>query len=267
MATRYGQQAGGYYLGVTRDDIGGLAYLYRPNNFAYETLDSNSTVLGSSSTTWNPVNTGETNSAGTTNFQGIFGGVNKITYLKVGFDSLLGTAFTPITYTYTIPVVTNGRLESLHVARTVTQPDIIFAAGDLTVEPFNVTPNNYPNPYIRTFGFGTNGLVTTGVNAVTATTISPQEIITFNDAGPAYFNENPSFLDSQQFIIYPTLQWASFNGSTNAPVLYPNEASIVALEQQVLTPNSSVPLGIYNPVTTNSTTNTSGTGTGTTTTP
>lgn len=254
VATRYGQKVGGYYLGLTRDDIGGLAYLYSHNNYAYESLDSNS-IAQVSASPWNPVNPFVTNSATNGGFQGIFGGVEKITYVKVAYDSLLGTAFTPLTYNYTIPYVTNNRLQTLRVTRTVTQPDIIFAAGDLTVVPFAVTPDNYPNPYIRTYGFLTNPVVTVGVDPVLTGVIAPQEIITFNDVTGVYFNENPSFLDSEQFILYPTLQWGSFNGSTNAPIVFPNSASIAILEQQVLAGGATVPLGIWNPVSNTNLTN------------
>jgi hypothetical protein len=247
VATRYGQQVGGYYLGVTRDDIGGLAYLYNHNNYAYESLDTNSVVQGTSASAWSPINPAVSNVVGT-NFAGLLGGVEKITYLKVGYDSLLGSGFTPLTYSYTIPIVTNNRLETLRLSRTITQPDIIFAAGDLSVVPFAVTPDNYPNAYIRTYGFIASTLVSSSTNPVISSVITPQEIITFNNGAPAYFNASPSFLDSQYFIIYPTLQWASFNGTTNAPIIFPNSKSIAALMQQVLTSGSSVPIGVYNPV-------------------
>jgi hypothetical protein len=132
--------------------------------------------------------------------------------------------------------------------RITTRPDIIFAAGDLTVEPFNVTPNNYPNAYVRSYSFLTNGALTAGVSAVINSVITPQEIITFNDGPPVYFNENPSFLDSAQFIIYPEIQWGWFDGTTNAPVIFPNSASIATLEQQIESGGNGVPVGLWNPL-------------------
>jgi hypothetical protein len=271
VATRYGQQVGGYYLGLTRDDVGGLAYLYRQNNYAYETLDSNSVVTGFAGSTWAPVNT-STNSAtnttvgagagtgtGTVNFQGLFGGVEKITYVKVAYDSLLGSGFTPRTYNYTIPMITNGVLRTLHATRTITAPDIVFAAGDLTVVRDQVPPpDNYPNPYTRTFTITANPLVTANpATAVLSGVISPQEVITFNDVTSVYVNTSLNFLDSQQFTTFPTLLWGSFDGTTNAPIIYPSSSSIASLSQEILNgAATTVSLGIYNPVSTNTTTNT-----------
>lgn len=250
VATRYGQQLGGYYLGFTRDDVGGISFLYNPARIKWESFDTNS-VAQYGGTTWSPVNPFATNGGASNGFSGILGGVNKITYVKVAYDSLIGEAFTPIQYSFTVPFVTNNRLSTLHVTRTISQPDILFTAGDFSqAEPFNVTPNNYPDPYQRTFTFISNNIVTIGPNAVVNSVISPQEIITFNDGGPTYFNENPGFLDSQQFIIYPNLIWGYFNGSTNAPIIFPNYSSIQALEAAVLTPasGSAIELGVYNPV-------------------
>ena len=61
--------------------------------------------------------------------------MEKITFVKTPYDSLLGEGFTPMTYHYSIPWVTNGALRSLTVTRTVPRPDIIFTAGDITFAP------------------------------------------------------------------------------------------------------------------------------------
>jgi hypothetical protein len=229
VATGQSLQQGGFYLGITRDDIGGLAYLYKQNRYEYEGVDSNSVVQGMVSP-WAPVNTAATNS-GTNGFQGLRGGVEKITYLKVAYDSLLGTAFQPLTYTYTIPVVTNGMLYHLTVTRTITQPDILFTAGDL-VGPSTAYPLT-DSELTRGFNFVSNGVVTVGGGGVTAQVIAPQEIITFNNVTPIYVNESPSFLD-QITGSYPWLCWGSFDGTTNTPVVYPNGASYEGLLQEVI---------------------------------
>src|SRR5208283_4023664 len=41
VATPEGLETGGYYLNMTRDDMGGLQFLYRKNNYIYQGLDSN----------------------------------------------------------------------------------------------------------------------------------------------------------------------------------------------------------------------------------
>jgi len=258
VATRYGYQPGGFYLGITRDDMGGLKYLYRHNNYAYEGLDSNSIALGNTSA-YSPVN--PFGGFGATNgFQGILGGVEKITYVKVGYDSLIGTAFTPKTYTYTIPFVTNNALKTLRVSRTIFQPDILFAAGDL-VGPATTFPLTYSES-TRGFNFLSNGVVSLGANTVQPAVIGAQEIITFNNVTPVYINISPYFLDQTQFAAYPILIWGSFDGTTNAPVVFPSGTSIAGLEQQVLEGGPSIPIGLYNPVSFNTNTTTTTTGTG-----
>jgi len=252
VASGYGLQYGGFYLGITRDDMGGLKYLYRHNNYAYESLDSNSIALGSISA-YSPVN--PFGGFGATNgFQGILGGVEKITYVKVAYDSLIGTAFTPKRYSYTIPFVTNNTLKSLRVTRTIIRPDILFTAGDLdTNQVFPLTPT----AYVRGFGYISNGIVSAN-NGVSSSVISPIETVTFNTVNNLYYNESPYFMDQTQFYRFPVFNWGSFDGSTNAPVLYPNGSSIASLEGQLLQGGPSITLGLYNPVsfTTNTTTTT-----------
>jgi hypothetical protein len=254
VATLNGLVPGLFYLRITRDDMGGLAYLYRNNNYAYETLDSNSIVSSYVTSPYVPV-TGFTNGV-TNGFQGLLGGVEKISYVKVAYDSLLGTAFTPRSYTYSLPYVTNSSLRSLRVTRTITQPDIIFTAGDLVTGP-----TTFPvivNAYTRGFNYISNGVVTVGADGITSQVISAQEIVTFNNINAIYVNFNPSFMDQVESVGYPYLLWGSFDGTTNAPVVFPNGTSIATLEQQVLEGGPSIPLGLYNPIsfTTNSTTTT-----------
>jgi hypothetical protein len=240
VATRYGQQPGGYYLRITRDDMGGLSYLYRKNHYAYELLDSNS-VAGFNTSPYNPISFNNT----TNNVQGVMGGVEKITYVKVAYDSQIGNGFTPRRYNYTIPFVTNGALRTLTVTRTIFQPDIIFAAGDL-VGPATTYPLTY-NAYSRGFNFISNGIVSPG-GGVEASVITPQEIITFNDVNPVYVNISPHFLDEIQFGLYPVVLWGSFDGSTNAPTVYPSGTSLANLEQEIVQPGASIDVGLYNPV-------------------
>jgi hypothetical protein len=247
-ATIQALQPGGYFLGITRDDMGGLAYLYRQKNYAYEVLDTNSIIEGLAGS-WDPYSTNVIDSVTNAGFQGLFGGAEKITYVKLNYNSLLGAGFTPITYHYSITVVTNGAPQTLHAVRTITQPDILFTAADLIS-----APTAFPiidNEYTRGFGFINSGLVSLG-GGVTASVITPQELITFNNVTPVYYNETPSFLDQLQNDAYPVLLWGSFDGSTNAPIVYPNDSSLEALLDQVLEGGATVPPGNWNPFSTNS---------------
>jgi hypothetical protein len=244
VATHQSLLPGGFYLGVTRDDIGGLAYLYRKNNYAYEILDSNSIAGGFSSSSWSPVSTLVTNAATNGGLAGLFGGVEKITYVKVKYDSLLGTNFTPLLYNYTIPFITNGVLQTLHVTRTVTRPDIVFAAADLSSAPA-VYPFIY-NGLSRSFTFIPSGYVSAAAGGVTASVISPQELVIFNNLSPIYIDENPSFLDE------PTsteeIVWGSFDGSTNAPIVFPNGTSLNGLMEELFAEGAASTPGTWNPL-------------------
>jgi hypothetical protein len=256
VATAQGLEYGGYYLGLTRDDMGGLQFLYQKGNYAYQGVDSNAVVLPFESS-WSPVNmTNEI--SGISNFFSVLGGVEKITFVKVKYDSLLGTNFTPIILKYTIPWVTNSTLQQLQVTRTITAPDIIFAAADLINSEAIA---NY-TPLTRSGTFISNNYVSLG-GGVTPSTISASTVIVFDNVGPIYYNASPYFLDSQNYYVYPIFNWGSFDGSTNAPIVYPNGSSLAALEDEVLQGGATIPTYPWAPVLNPNTNSTpGGTGTG-----
>lgn len=256
VATRYGQKVGGYYLGITRDDMGGLRYLYRRNFYQQESLDSNS-VASFGGTTWAPFNPTATN-APITGFEGVLGGVEKITYVRVNYNSLIGPNFTGLTNHYTIPMITNGQLVNLHVARGITQPDIIFAAAPLGSIPITMqaypAPVNFPIEVDRNFTFTASTAPTVATNAPLPAVINAQEIITLNNETPAYINTSSYFLtgpggQTGGTTTSPVLVWGSFNGTTNAPIVFPNGSSVNGLEEEILS-GSSAPLtfGTYDPI-------------------
>lgn len=230
---------GTFYLGLTRDDVGGLKYLYRHDNYNNEVLPTGVTVTTAVSP-WTPVNTFTVTNATGTNTLALRGGVEKVRFLKVGYDSLFGSTFRPITLTYTLPIVTNFHLVKQTVRRTITQPDIIFTAADISAPPVYPTDS-------RSIAFETNGAVSV-INTAGPGTIDPQTIITFNKIGAVGFNSDPQFLDeetAQNFFL-----WGSFDGSTNPPIVYPQGTSIRDIESQVLNPalvntNSN---GTFNPI-------------------
>ena len=255
VATPEGLELGGYYLNMTRDDMGGLKYLYQKGNYVYQGLDSN-TVATPFTSSWQAVNT--TNEiTGSSNFVGVIGGVEKITFVKVNYDSLVGAAFAPITYTYTIPYVTNSKLSQLSVTRTINAPDVIFTAADL------INSEALPN-YTALTRSGTfiQSTYTSPGAGITPSTINASMVIVLNNAGPVYWNENPYFMDNENYYAYPVFNWGSFDGSTNAPIVFPLGSSLAELEQEVLQGGANVPLNPWAPVL-NNTTNTTGSGTGT----
>ncbi len=243
VATRYGLEAGGYYLGLTYDDMGGLKYLYSKNNFAYEALDPTAAVSSFGNSSWDPVSTngaaigaGGVLAAGVSNFVGFLGGVEKVTYIQLPTDSIQGGGFTPRTFSYNIPWLTNGGIQSLHVTRTVTTPDIVFSAADLfgntTTAPFSYVE------YARGFNFIASGAAIVN-NGVVPEVISPQETITFNNVTSFAINQTPSFLDGETVVADPVLLWGSFDGTTNAPIVYPSGTGVSGLIAELFNGSST----------------------------
>lgn len=259
VATAQNLADGAYYLNLTRDDMGGLQYLYRANNYAYQTMDPGTIVTPASSGSWLPVNTtnAATGVAGTANFTGLIGGVEKITFVKVKYDSLLGNTFTPINLTYSVPWVTNFTVQKLQVTRTITAPDIIFAANDMFVagDPFAY------NAFTRSTTFIPSPYASPG-GGVTPSTIAAAMLIVLNNVGPIYWNQATNDMDiSTLFEPFPFFNWASFDGSTNPPIVYPNGSSLAGLEEQATQGGQTLPPTTWMPVL-NTGTNTTTTGGG-----
>jgi hypothetical protein len=292
VATRETLQLGGYYLRITRDDMGGLKYLYPHNRYVNEGFDTNE-LLGAISAAqaaaaaaagqggYNPVSFVVTNGVtnvvtnllatnAVTNVGGVYialvGGVEKITFVKTPYDSQLGTYFAPITYHYTMPWVSNYVIRTLNVTRTVTAPDIIFTAGDLTFpgpDPYQETlARTSPGANFITYGDAVSpGAVNTQATITTPSVITPELVITLNNTGQVYYNVGTEFTDQANAPDIGFI-WGTFNGSTNAPIAYPTGASIGEIQNEVLSAgpetmqvgvngvtvtSNSVPVG-YNPI-------------------
>lgn len=229
---------GSYYTGLTRDDIGGLRYLYRPENRNVEDAPPNTTsggIFGLGSP-WGPVLFTNlfTNIVATNVTIGLRPGLDKITFRRVDFDSLVGQTFVSITNTYSDTMITNKLPIRSNVQRIITQPDILFSAADLTgdvpgggSDTANTTPVLLRDDTTRWVNNNNlNGLETLHGPG----TITPPVRITFNKVGHIALNAQPSFL----FESSPIFRWGSFDGSTNAPFLYPSGSSIDELERQIL---------------------------------
>jgi hypothetical protein len=159
-------------------------------------------------------------------------GVEKITFLRRDFDSLLGQFFYPQTNLLALTTVTNSRDVIQYVQRVTTAPDFLFTAADLVPGPA-ATPARY---FISRRSINFNqanalaGLAGPG-------TIEPGTTITFNKSGPIFFNTAPTNNTPWSLDDLTKSQldmWGSFDDSTNAPTVYPNGTSIVNLENQLL---------------------------------
>ena len=164
-------------------------------------------------------------------------GIDKFTLVKTSFDSLVGRFYQPITNLYTLVTVTNSHLVTNWYQRVVTRPDFLFTAADFTdaalaIQREFTTPNFNTNN--ENFGLAGPGNIDPGLpkppgaGAIT---------ITFNKVGPLlqnFFSTN--FIQSglSESTAVTNFVWGSYDGTTNAPIVYPNGASIMNLEAQIL---------------------------------
>jgi hypothetical protein len=139
-------------------------------------------------------------------------GVDKITFIPQPVDSQSG-AFLPTTNYFTDSYMTNGVLQQQQVARTISQPDFLFSAGDITSSP------GVPF-YTRTgtTNWLNNATANGNTNGAGPGVIQPQVQIVFNKLGQVL--ESESYF-SDETVVDQSSYWGSFDGSTNAPVVYP----------------------------------------------
>jgi hypothetical protein len=177
-----------------------------------------------------------------TNATDLFQGIQKMTFVRRDYDSLIGQFFQPLTNNYTLRSVANSSLVPHPVRRVITAPDMLFTARDLVDVPGNNTIGG--NLIARSINFEPHVLN----NLAGPGNIRPQMLVTLNKAGPTFENIDP-FLDEVGKST-PLFLWGSFDGTTNPPVVYPSGTSIVNLENQVLMQitTTSLPNGTHNVV-------------------
>jgi hypothetical protein len=183
-----------------------------------------------------------------TNAPGRYRGLGGIKFVRAvpAYDYLLNQYVTPITNYYDMVAqnLTNNQWEVKHIVRIVTQPDILLTAADAAsgqgAAPFNFTIQ-------RDIRYNSTQIIP-GLHG--PGTIDGQVVFNYNKAGPVYYQF--PFTDANSFINpnevneitqLPLLQWASFDGSTNDPVLYPNTTSLQNLEYQALAHLTVTPSG------------------------
>lgn len=243
-----------FYTGLTRDDVGGIRYLLRSSNYNVETLPVNSTIAvgaggGGTSTSgglpWLPatgtssggaagggVGAGAAGGGGAVGAAvpvnaALRGGVNKLNFVRVDFNSGLGQTFTN-NVVYSDEYLTNGVTRKQLVQISQTQPDILFSAADLGV---NGTGN--PILFSRVLNFQNNSAINTGAGgaglAGPGSITAPVQII-YSKVGPfsQHFGDGPEQLGQAGLV------WGSFDASTNAPVIFPSEITVQELERIVL---------------------------------
>ena len=198
---------GDYYGSLTRDDAGGLRYLLSRYNWNVESLLPGTRGCGTNTGTF--VDTA------------LRPGVEKITFERVHFDSMLGQ-FIPVTNRYLDTYLANSVPVRQTLERVITRPDILFATRNFSIS------SGSPGLVERT---GTSRWI----NNAVLNSYAPQD-------GPGViqppltitFNKLTAFRNYLGYYSYPggwrrlsedgavaSVFWGSFDGSTNAVVFYP----------------------------------------------
>jgi hypothetical protein len=157
----------------------------------------------------------------------LFEGIEKVTFVRRDFDSLLGQFFEPVTNNYVLTEITNNVRVNRFVERAITSPDFLFTADDLVSDP---TANPIISPAVaRTTPNYQNQ---TNVNNLGPGTISASSTFVYNKVGPAFFAAYPFFIDEATAIL--DFIWGSFDGTTNAPIVYPVGTDLMSIESSVV---------------------------------
>jgi hypothetical protein len=164
-------------------------------------------------------------------------GVDKLHFLRVHFDSVTGLGYIPVTNQYFDTIITNSQPVRQVVRRIINQPDMLFLAQDL-----GVTGNLTPVLAARTSA--TNWVNNAALNTQGAAggpgVIPPQIRFSFSNLLP-YFSHTSSqfsfFVDFDPTFSNRSVVWGAFDGTTNAPVVFPSYLSIQMLENMILNPN------------------------------
>jgi hypothetical protein len=154
-------------------------------------------------------------------------GVQHVQFIRRDYDSLLGQYFTPITNYYTMTRITNSQPVTEYYERVVTAPDFLLSAEDQISGPDAGITDLYAT---RNINFDQS---TIGTGLAGPGIIYPRTTFTINKGGSIIVNQGTAFLTQFTNILNGFI-WASFDGSTNAPVIYPNGTSLVNLENQLV---------------------------------
>ncbi|MCL4176339.1 MAG: hypothetical protein KJ072_01125 [Verrucomicrobia bacterium] len=229
--------SGSFWTGLTRDDIGGLRYIYRKNNYNVENLPTNTITdgTGGGGGPWGPppgtTNT-VTNAFGSNVVVniGLRSGREKIKFTKVQNDSTMGF-FVPFTNNFADTYYTNGTPFTQFIDRAVTIPDILFDVADL--QGGDATDTFTTISYVQ--AAWSNNDANNGIAGhLGPGVVEPGLTITFNSIGSMFWNVYPNFLSEYNRAGEIGWWWGSFDGTTNDPVVYPLGTEVTELERRVL---------------------------------
>lgn len=212
MFSRFGN--GQFYATLSRDDVGGLRHIYRRSNQNFESVMAGVSGSGAGGT-WGIPGT-STNSFIT---NAVRFGIDKVSFVRTDFDSLMGELYNPITNRWTEQIITNGVVRDQQLTRAVVVPDLIFSGMDIQTYAIFRGVTFTRNPI-------GNGTVTAGPGI-----LGPNLIFNFNTVGPQTYNNNGFYVAETNAV--PLYTWGSFDSSTNVTI-YPYSATVDALESKIL---------------------------------
>ncbi len=193
---------GVFLTGLSRDDVGGLRYLLSGSQVRCESLLPDVHLAGTNDGSL--VQTADRP------------GIEKVTFVRHPYGSLNGE-FEPFTNQWTDVYYGWDGPVYQEVERDTTSPDILFTGSDFGVG-LAVTRTGTTN-------WANNATLNDNSGGAGPGVVQPPITLTYNTVGSFFVNtwdpsSNIYSLDLSN--ASPGFRWASFDGSTNLPVLYPD---------------------------------------------
>src|SRR6266536_3950777 len=192
-------EPGQFFIGLSRDDVGGRRYLLITKAVKYESLLPGVRGEGINASSW-------VDGAARP-------GVDKVSFVRHSFDAVLAQ-FLPTTNHFTDHYITNGAVQQQQVERVVSQPEFLFTAAD----PQTGLPTVVRFARTGTSNWVNNAVLNGRPTAAGPGTIQPPVTITFNKLGTTWATVGPGTDDHPDD---QTVRWGAFDGTANAPVAYP----------------------------------------------
>jgi hypothetical protein len=155
-------------------------------------------------------------------------GVSKLRFQRIGGTTFTGSSFL-YTNRYVATLYRDGMLTNAAFFNIQTQPDILIRAADLGTFNDSVAPVQFS----RTANFVNNA----ALNSSDPTQGGPGSIfgtifIDFNKIGPSLINQFPGFVTEASALAFQLqpFVWGSFDGSTNAPIVFPKDITLQQIE-------------------------------------
>jgi hypothetical protein len=212
-------------------------------------------ILTSSTTNGLGGGTTTTNTATTNLFAGVNigfrGGLDKITFVRVNFDSLLAQGFLALTNNFGDQFITNGIIRTQQVGRQILTPDMMFRTADLglrgllmvpvpardyTVAPINNYDINIPASSLAAGNVGPDG-PNEFINGPGI--LFPGHELVFSNILPWYYNETTGPTDGPFDAAGALGVWATFDGAS-IKTIYPNFMNLQISDLELLVQQSQL---------------------------